>query len=56
MHQKKPPSKAESVIKPCLKITANLLHDGEQAVDKVEQIPLSNDAISARSAMIAEDI
>ena len=32
---------AESVIKPCLKILANLLHGGKQAVDKAEQIPLS---------------
>ena len=49
-------AKLESVIKPCLKIVANLLCGGKQAVDKVEQIALSNDTITAQSAMIAEDI
>ena len=56
MQQKKPYSEAESVIKPCLKIVANLCHGGKQAVDKVEQIPLSNDTMSVRGSMIADDI
>ena len=34
--KKKPYSEAESVIEPCLKIVANLLHGGKQVVDKVE--------------------
>ena len=56
MQQKKPYTEAESVIKPCLKIVANLLHGGQNALEKVQQIPLSNDTMTARSAMIAEDI
>jgi len=32
---------AESVIDPCLKVVANLLHSGKHAVDELEQIPLS---------------
>ena len=54
--QKKPYTDAESVIKPCLKIVANLLHGGLNALEKVQEIPLSNDTMTARSAMIAEDI
>ena len=56
MQQKKPYTEAESVIKPCLKIVANLLHGGQNALEKVQQIPLSNDTMTARSAMIAGDI
>ena len=56
MQQKMPLSEAESVIKPCLKIVANLCHGGKQAADKVEQVPLSNDTLTVRGSMIAEDI
>jgi len=35
---------ADSVIKPYLKIAANLLHGGKHAVDEVQQMLLSNDA------------
>jgi len=31
-----------NLIKPCLKIVFNLLHGGKDVVDKVEQIPGSN--------------
>ena len=56
MQQRKPYTEAESVIKPCLKIIANLLHGGKNALKKVQQIPLSNDTMTVRSGMIAEDI
>ena len=41
MQQRKPYTEAESVIKPCLKIVANLLHGGKIALERVQQIPLS---------------
>ena len=56
MQQRKPSTEAESVIKPCLKIVANLLHGGKNGLEKVQQIPLSNDKMTVRSGMTAEDI
>ncbi|XP_078256189.1 protein FAM200A-like [Rhinoraja longicauda] len=56
MKEKKPYTEAEKVVRPCLKIVANLLHSGKQAVDKVVQIPLTNDTMKLRSTMIAEDV
>ena len=56
MQQRKPYTEAKSVIKPCLKIAANFLHGGKNASEKVQQIPLSNNKMTVRSVMIAEDI
>ena len=56
MQQRKPYTKAESVIKPSLKIVANLFHGGKNALEKLQQIPLCNDTMKVRSAMIAEDM
>ena len=42
MKRKKTFCKAKSVIKSYIKIVASLLHGGKRAVDKVEQIALSN--------------
>jgi len=44
---------AESVIKPCLKMVAYMMHGGKHAVDKVvEKIPLSDDTTNIQCAMI----
>ena len=56
MQQRKSLTEPESVIKPCLNIEANLLRGGKKALEKVQQIPLSNDTMSVRSFIIAEDM
>lgn len=56
MKEKKPYTAAEKVVKPCLKIIAYLPHGRKQAVDKIVQIPLSNDTMKLRSTVIAEDL
>ena len=48
--------KAETVVKPCLKMIANLLQGGKKAVDKGAQIHLSNDTMKRRSTIIVEDL
>jgi len=47
MKRKKTFCKAESVIKSYMKIVFSLLHGGKHAVDKVEQIALSNKTLDA---------
>ena len=56
MLQRKPYTEPESAITPCLKIVANLLHGGKNVLEKVQQIPLSNDTMTVRNGIIAEDI
>ena len=56
MQQRKQYTETESVIKPCLKIVANLLLGGKNALEKVQQIPMSNDTMTVRSAMTAQDL
>ena len=56
IQQRKPYTEAKSIIKPCLKIVANLLHGGKNTLEKVQQISLFNDTMTVRNGMIAEDI
>ena len=46
MQQTKLYTETELVINSCLKIVANLLHDGKNASEKVQQIPLSSDIMN----------
>ena len=46
----------ETVVLPCLKIAAHLIHGEKNSVAKVAQIPLSDTTISHHSLSIGEDL
>ena len=46
----------ETVVLPCLKIVADLIHGEKNSVAKVAQIPLSDTTISRRSLSIGENL
>ena len=53
---KGPYTELETVVLPCLKIAADLIHGGKSSVAKIAQIPLSDTTISRRSLSIGEDL
>ena len=53
---KRPYTELETVVLPCLKIAADVIHGGENSVAKVAQIPLFDTTISRRSLSIGEDL
>ena len=52
--KKKTYTESEKVVRYI--VVANLLQGGKKAADKVAQIPLSNDTMKRRSAIIVEDL
>ena len=53
---KQPYTGLETVVLPCLKIAADLIHGGKNSVAKVAQILLSDTTISCHSLSIGEDL
>ena len=51
MSQKKPFVLAESVVKPCLQIVAQEIHEGGMAVTKVQKLALSDSTMQRRRSM-----
>jgi len=47
-------TKLESVVLPCLEITADILHGGKSFFDKVRQIPLSDNTLKRRCLHILD--
>ena len=56
MAEKRSYTEAESVVKPCLEIVANLLHRGKQSVNEVAQISLFNKKANHCFDIVAEDL
>ena len=57
LKSKRPYTELEAVIVlPCLKIAADLIHGGKEAVDKVSKISLSNNTVYRRCQSIATDL
>ena len=46
----------ESVVLPCFKVAADLIHGGKEAVKKVSKISLSDTTVSRRFQIIATDL
>ena len=56
LKSKRPYTELEAVILPCLKIAADLIHGGKEAVDKVSKISLSDTTVYRRCQSIATDL
>jgi len=56
MQRKRLYTELKSVVLPCLEITADILHGGKKAVDKVTQIPLSDNTTKRRCLHISDDL
>ena len=56
LKSKRPYTELEAVILSCLKIAANLIYDGKEAVDKVSKISLSDTTVYRRCQSIATDL
>ena len=56
LKSKRPYTELEAVILPCLKIAADLIHGGKEAVDKVSKIRLSDTTVYRHCQSIATDL
>ena len=56
LKSKRPYTELEFVELPCLKVAAELIHGGEEAVKKVSKISLADTTVSRRSQVIATDL
>ena len=56
MNERRSYTETESVVKSYLEIVANLLHDGNQAVHKVAQIPSFKNTVKHRFDMVADSL
>ena len=56
LKSKRPYTELEAVILPCLKIAADLIHGGKEAVNKVSKISLSDTTVYRRCQSIATDL
>ena len=56
LKSKRPYTELESVVLPCLKVAADLIYGGKEAVKKVSKISLSDTSVSRRSQVIATDL
>ena len=56
LKSKRPYTELESVVLPCLKVAADLIHGGKKAVKKVSKISLYDTTVSRRSQISATDL
>ena len=56
LKSKRPYTELESVVLPCVKVAAELIHGGKEAVKKVSKISLSDTTVPRRSQVIATDL